>query len=199
MHRPLGWSRQSGLIGSVVNVPVDINETMAMLPRRPDQCATLGVRLMRRMQYTHAYMHDFVRLPKVYAALEYLSRTSPLFRKNHITIDRTWWNTNGHEAQTRFEIQDIEEALEEPEASDDEMTEEQRRRAADLHLREGLRAMQETQEEEEELLAAGILQGAAAAVPGERRRRRRDDNDDDELATETLLDNDFDFAPAESK
>ena len=48
---PLKWDRQKGLRGNVVNVPVDVNETVQMLPRDFSASKTIQVNLKRRIQY----------------------------------------------------------------------------------------------------------------------------------------------------
>jgi hypothetical protein len=51
MLRPLGWDRQFGLKGNIVNVPVDVFETVIVLPRKMCESSVVHLALMRPMDY----------------------------------------------------------------------------------------------------------------------------------------------------
>lgn len=84
---PLKWDQQKGLRGNVVNVPVDVTNTVEMLPRIYEDTSTIQVNLMRRMNYTKAYMCNIVNQYKVGQALRIL-KNSEIFVKLGIKIDR---------------------------------------------------------------------------------------------------------------
>ena len=83
---PLKWDRQKGLRGNVVNVPVDVMETVKLLPRSFSATETIQVNFMRRMNYNQAYLSDQVRPRSVVLALQDLAN-SDLFRKLGIELD----------------------------------------------------------------------------------------------------------------
>lgn len=83
---PLKWDKQKGLRGNVVNVPVDVTNTVEMLPRIYEETSTIQVNLMRRMNYTKAYMCNIVNQRKVGQALRLL-KNSEIFLKLGIKID----------------------------------------------------------------------------------------------------------------
>ncbi len=89
MLRPLGWDRQFGLKGNIVNVPVDVCETVKVLPRKMCESSVVHLALMRRMDYKLPYMFETIRPMKVYAACKYLVNT-PLYKQEGITLSSEW-------------------------------------------------------------------------------------------------------------
>ena len=55
-----GTDRQVGLKGSIINVPVDVNEMVRVLFCYPSETFTVYLELKHRMQYTHYYMYENV-------------------------------------------------------------------------------------------------------------------------------------------
>ena len=47
--RPLGWDQQVGLQGNIVNVPIDVSDTVKVLPREITNSSVIHLALMRRM------------------------------------------------------------------------------------------------------------------------------------------------------
>lgn len=82
-----GWDQQRVLRGNVVNVPIDVEETVKLLPRSLQDAEYIEIKLMRRMNYKHPYLSAMVRPKAVEQALNVLER-SPLFKKLEIVINR---------------------------------------------------------------------------------------------------------------
>ena len=81
---------QLKITGNVVNVPADVNSTVNMLPRLPDETGTIKVQLKRRLQYKSSALSLNIRPHKVMQAAAWLVNTSPLYEGQGITIDQNW-------------------------------------------------------------------------------------------------------------
>ena len=81
---------QLKITGDVVNVPADVNCTINMLPRLPDETGTIKVQLERRLQYKSSALSLNIRPHKVMQAAAWLVNTSPLYEDKGITIDQNW-------------------------------------------------------------------------------------------------------------
>ena len=81
---------QIKITGNVVNVPADVNSTVNMLPRLPDETGTIKVQLKRRLQYKGSALFLNIRPHKVIQAAAWLVNTSPLYEGEGITIDQNW-------------------------------------------------------------------------------------------------------------
>jgi hypothetical protein len=88
--RSLGWDGQKGMIGNVVNVPIDLKESFqGILPRRFDNTYTMQLRLMRKQVYKNAYKTDEICPFKVIRALKLLV-DSEVFKLKQIQVDTNW-------------------------------------------------------------------------------------------------------------
>ena len=81
---------QLKITGNVVDVPADVNGTVTMLPRLPDETGTIKVQLKRRLQYKSSALSLNIRPNKVMQAAAWLVNTSPLYQDQGITIDENW-------------------------------------------------------------------------------------------------------------
>ena len=81
---------QLKITGNVVNVPADVNTTVNMLPRLPDETGTIKVQLKRRLQYKSSRLSLNIRPHKVMQAAAWLVSISPLYEGQGITIDQNW-------------------------------------------------------------------------------------------------------------
>ena len=81
---------QLKITGNIVNVPADVNSTVNMLPRLPDETGTIKVQLKRRLQYKSSAFSLNIRPHKVMQAAAWLVNTSPLYEGQGITIDQNW-------------------------------------------------------------------------------------------------------------
>ena len=63
MQAPRG--KQLKIRGNIVNVPADVSSTVGMLPRLPEETATIKVNLKRRLQYKSSALSLTVRQIKL--------------------------------------------------------------------------------------------------------------------------------------
>uniref|UniRef100_A0A8D8ZHS9 ATP-dependent DNA helicase n=1 Tax=Cacopsylla melanoneura TaxID=428564 RepID=A0A8D8ZHS9_9HEMI len=80
---------QLGLKGSVVNIPININDNLHILPRSLENSKTVQLQLKRHIQHKTHYMFETIRPAIVIDALKYLCQT-PLYIKNNIKIDEEY-------------------------------------------------------------------------------------------------------------
>lgn len=76
--KSLGYERQYGLCGQIVNVPLNIDSTVQSLPRCLDDTQTIQLHLKKRLSFKSYYMCESIR-PKVIYAGKYLEKT-PLYQ-----------------------------------------------------------------------------------------------------------------------
>ena len=60
--RELGIDKQYGMKGNVVNIPINIDETVKLLPRSFDKTATIQILLKRMRQHKSTYIKEYIRL-----------------------------------------------------------------------------------------------------------------------------------------
>lgn len=77
---------QYGIIGQVINVPVDVNSMIQQLPRRLDDDFAFNVSLKRELIHKSSYLSGYVRKRDLKIWLEYLVQT-PLSRHFNISVD----------------------------------------------------------------------------------------------------------------
>ncbi|KAK3917838.1 RNA polymerase sigma factor SigA [Frankliniella fusca] len=85
----LAITKQLGLKGNCVNVPIDINKTVTCLPRMDSEDNTLLVQLMGRMSDKTPYAFENVRPEKVFNAAKYLVNTPP-YKQHKISLNENW-------------------------------------------------------------------------------------------------------------
>lgn len=73
---------QLSLKGSIVNISVDINEMINILPRSYNSLSTIQIKLKRNMDHKSDYMYETVRSHIICEAINYLKDT-PLYKKQH--------------------------------------------------------------------------------------------------------------------
>ena len=88
MQAPRG--KQLKINGNVVNVPADVNNTVNLLPRLPEQTGTIKVQLKRRLQYKSSALALNIRPHKVLQAANWLGSTSTLYHDQGITFNPDW-------------------------------------------------------------------------------------------------------------
>ena len=66
MQAPRGG--QLKINGNIVNVPADVNTTISMLPRLPNENGTININLKRRLQHKGSALSLNVRPHKVFQA-----------------------------------------------------------------------------------------------------------------------------------
>ena len=67
--RHLGIDKQYGLRGNCVNVPVDVDNNVSILPRATNNIQTVQIQLMRRMTDKNPYSFETIR-PKKFILLQ---------------------------------------------------------------------------------------------------------------------------------
>ena len=77
--------RQMGMVGNVVNVPIDHVEIVKSLPRSFNDTDTIQIRLKRRLDYDRNLMFDTVRPNVVRETLKYLCGKD-LFKRNNVNF-----------------------------------------------------------------------------------------------------------------
>ena len=90
--RTLGYDKQCGIKGQIVNVPLDVNSTAKILPRNVQDTQTIQLKLKRRVCYERAYLCETIRPKKVMDALKYLIG-QPLYQSEGITLSKDWEKT----------------------------------------------------------------------------------------------------------
>src|SRR5580765_7673132 len=84
--QPYAINPQLSLKGSIVNIPVEINEMVNVSPRTFDEMSTIQIKLERHVEHKSDYMYETIKPAKIYEALEYLQQT-PLYINNNVQID----------------------------------------------------------------------------------------------------------------
>ena len=71
--KELGWDHQKGLKGNVVNVPINVKDTLTkILPRQASETSTVQLNIMRKMDYKNPYKFEKISPYKIMRALKYL-------------------------------------------------------------------------------------------------------------------------------
>ncbi|GBM98031.1 hypothetical protein AVEN_151122-1 [Araneus ventricosus] len=81
---------QIGMKGSVVNIPIDIDDMVQVLSRAFDNLATIQIKLKRHVMHKSNYLFETVRPVAVCDALDYLVQT-PLYREHNININTNYF------------------------------------------------------------------------------------------------------------
>ena len=70
--RTLGFFKQFGLKGNLVNVPMNVDTNVSILPRSFSDTHTVQLKLMRQIKNKNALMYETVRPKVVHTAVKYL-------------------------------------------------------------------------------------------------------------------------------
>jgi len=89
----LGYERQCGIRGAVVNVPISVPDTVSVVPRTFDSTHVIQVHLKRKL--------EAIRPARLIQAVQYLVNTE-LYRKHNISFDGDWLNQMGAEEEIPF-------------------------------------------------------------------------------------------------
>ena len=104
MQAPRG--NQLKIKGNVVNVSADVNNTVNILPRLPQESGTVKVQLKRRLQYKSSALSLNVRPYKILQAANWLPTNSTLYREQGVSFseDRiSSYNVNLPQSETDSE------------------------------------------------------------------------------------------------
>ncbi len=91
--RKLPRGGQISITGNIVNVPADVETTVAALPRITDESVTVPVKLKRRMSFNRVVLSENIRPNKVFLALRWLMHNSELYKASKIEVDYDWIET----------------------------------------------------------------------------------------------------------
>ena len=72
--------------GNFVNVPADVNNTVNMLPRLPQETGTIKVQLKRQLQYKSSALSLNVRPHKILQSANWLATNSALYRDHGVSF-----------------------------------------------------------------------------------------------------------------
>ena len=98
---------QFSLYGSICHLPIEIGKVINTLPRSLDQCETIAVKLKRRLCYKNSVFSENVRPQKIINALQYLLRTSELYKQHNINIDPEWLQTFSNTTDEHEDEEDL--------------------------------------------------------------------------------------------
>ncbi|CAF1499888.1 unnamed protein product, partial [Adineta steineri] len=83
--RTLGFSKQFGLKGNLVNVSMNVDTNVSILPRSFSDTYTIQLKLMRQMKNKNAFMYETIRPKVVHTAVKYLVQQE-LYKDEGIVI-----------------------------------------------------------------------------------------------------------------
>ena len=86
MQAPRG--NQLKIKGNVVNIPADVNNTVNIIPRLPQETETIKVQLKRRLKFKGSALSLNVRPHKILQAANWLVTNSSLYREEGVTLSK---------------------------------------------------------------------------------------------------------------
>ncbi|CAF1628818.1 unnamed protein product [Rotaria sp. Silwood1] len=119
--RSLGYSKQFDLKGNLVNVPMNVDTNVSILPRTFSDTQTIQLKLMRQMKNKNAFMYETIRPKVVHTAVKYLVEQE-LYKDEGIVISNDWLNQHFSEREN-FIVNDEDKKINENEntkGSDDD-------------------------------------------------------------------------------
>jgi hypothetical protein len=82
-----------GIVGQVINVPVDVNNMVMTPPKQLDDDYSFNVHLKRNLIHKSMYLQRYIKKATVKRWLENLIQT-PLYKRYNIEIDPTFLNVD---------------------------------------------------------------------------------------------------------
>ena len=80
--------KQKAIHGPAVNIPASLDPVCTLLPRLPESAHIIALKLKRKLDYKHAYLHNYIRPQKITQALQYLKTHNPLY--DDVNINDQW-------------------------------------------------------------------------------------------------------------
>ena len=111
--RSLGFCKQFGLKGNLVNVPMNVDTNVSVLPRSFSDTYTIQLKLMRQMKNKNAFMYETIRPKVVHTAVKYLIEQE-LYKDEGIVISHDWLKEYSNEREN-FIIDDEDKKFDENE------------------------------------------------------------------------------------
>ncbi|KAE8748981.1 hypothetical protein FOCC_FOCC004148 [Frankliniella occidentalis] len=96
-----GPSGQYKTKGGIVNVPVEVDNSVHSLPRPINDSSMIHVRIARKMEYVKDYMSGMVRTKLLYDAAKKFVQT-PLAREENINLSVDWNTLNNTDEDTSY-------------------------------------------------------------------------------------------------
>ena len=96
--RTLGFCKQFGLKGNLVNVPMNVDTNVSILPRSFSDTYTIQLKLMRQMKNKNAFMYETIRPKVVHTAVKYLVEQE-LYKDEGIVISNDWMKEYSNEKE----------------------------------------------------------------------------------------------------
>ena len=96
--RSLGSCKQFGLKGNLVNVPMNVDTNVSVLPRSFSDTHTIQLKLMRQMKNKNAFMYETVRPKVMHTAVKYLVEQE-LYKDEGIVISHDWLKEYSNEKE----------------------------------------------------------------------------------------------------
>lgn len=125
--KPYSLNPQLALKGSIVNVPVNVNEMIECLPRRFDQMQCIQLALQRSLAHKSYYQHEVISPYNVINALKWLNN-SPLYKKHKIEIDNEFLQfANQENLELEFIVDEDDELDDEKEKDSSTITNKQKK------------------------------------------------------------------------
>ena len=95
------------MYGSICHLPIEIGKVISTLPQSLDQCETIAIKLKHRLCYKNSVFSENVRPQKKIDALQYLLRTSELYKQHNINIDPEWLQTFSNTTDEHEDEEDL--------------------------------------------------------------------------------------------
>ncbi|GFX70560.1 ATP-dependent DNA helicase [Trichonephila clavipes] len=77
-------------LGTIVNVPITLNQTASILPKNINDKVTVRVKLKRRLKFKSDYMYRVINPKSVFEAASFLMKT-PLYQSQEVSFDSDWY------------------------------------------------------------------------------------------------------------
>ena len=90
--------KQKAIHGPAVNVPTQLDTICNLLPRLPNECEIIPMKLKRRLCYKSHYMYDLVHVQNIIDALNWLIENN--IHYSDVKMNKTWaeeWNKDDPE------------------------------------------------------------------------------------------------------
>ncbi|CAF3645451.1 unnamed protein product [Rotaria socialis] len=112
--RSLGSCKQFGLKGNFVNVTMNVDANVSVLPRSFSDTHTIQLKLMRQIKNKNAFMYETIRPKVVHTAVKYLVEQE-LYKDEGIVISHDWLKEYSNEREN-FIIDDEDKKFDENES-----------------------------------------------------------------------------------
>jgi hypothetical protein len=95
-----------GIIGQVINVPVDVNNIVTTLPRQLDDDYSFHIHFKRNLIHKGRYLRGCIKMVTIKRWLEHLIATPSLYKRDNIETDATFLNVDNVPDNT-YELDEI--------------------------------------------------------------------------------------------